>query len=389
MRLRTVAEDQTNLKDALSPSHAISRPGGADRAAPWRDRRGERGGGIHTPAVGDRCRAALSRRQCPPGAGGVRARGRGHGARGQHRRARGRNGGSARLPRLLAGLLPMDVHAAALLAGRRLGVAVGRLGGLVFAALPLLSVRRVPPLAALRQPYECEGRGASIPGAERRCCWWPAAPSFSPAWQAGSWRRGAVFSAGIAGALLVLWGAAWALARGRAQVAPTRLPYVWRQGVANLQRPSNQTATIVLAIGFGAFLLGTLLLVQANLLRTLEADRRSGAPQPRPIRHPARSAARDRPHAGGWRAAFGRAGADRSDAAPVRQGAAGDGDAGRHLRRRRRRSRQRVGVPAGVPLDLPGHPGRVRAPGGGQVVGRPEVAGGNFGASRRWPASSA
>ena len=89
------------------------------------------------------------------------------------------------------------------------------------------------------------------------------------AWQAGSWRRGAVFSAGIAVALLVLWGAAWALAAAARKWAPARLPYVWRQGVANLQRPSNQTATIVLAIGFGAFLLGTLLLVQANLLRTL------------------------------------------------------------------------------------------------------------------------
>jgi putative ABC transport system permease protein len=44
---------------------------------------------------------------------------------------------------------------------------------------------------------------------------------------------------------------------------------VWRQGLANLQRPSNQTTTVVLAIGFGGFLLGTLLLVQANLLRTL------------------------------------------------------------------------------------------------------------------------
>jgi putative ABC transport system permease protein len=50
---------------------------------------------------------------------------------------------------------------------------------------------------------------------------------------------------------------------------PASWPYVWRQGLANLHRPANQTVTLVLAIGFGAFLLGTLYLVQHNLLRQL------------------------------------------------------------------------------------------------------------------------
>jgi putative ABC transport system permease protein len=47
------------------------------------------------------------------------------------------------------------------------------------------------------------------------------------------------------------------------------MPYLWRQGLSNLHRPSNQTVTVVLAIGFGAFLLGTLILVQLNLLDQL------------------------------------------------------------------------------------------------------------------------
>jgi putative ABC transport system permease protein len=45
---------------------------------------------------------------------------------------------------------------------------------------------------------------------------------------------------------------------------------VWRQGLANLHRPANQTTTVVLALGFGAFLLATLYLVQHNLLRQLD-----------------------------------------------------------------------------------------------------------------------
>lgn len=173
------------------------------------------------------------------------------------------------LPRLLSGLLPLDVQPHISWPAAAVGVGVGVWVALVFAAMPLLSIRRVPPLEALRQPYESETR--------RRFDGWRVAAALTlvascvtlAAWQAGSWRRGAIFSAGIAAALLVLWGAAWALAAAARRWAPKRLPYVWRQGVANLRRPSNQTATIVLAIGFGAFLLGTLLLVQANLLRTL------------------------------------------------------------------------------------------------------------------------
>ena len=174
------------------------------------------------------------------------------------------------LPRLLAGLLPVDVHPQLSWPAAGLGVAVGVWVALLFAALPLLSIRGVPPLAALRQAYEMEK--------PRRFDPWRVAALFLlagstvalAAWQAGSWRQGAIFAAGIAAALLVLWGAAWGLTAAARRWAPIHWPYVWRQGLANLQRPSNQTATMVLAIGFGAFLLGTLLLVQANLLRTLE-----------------------------------------------------------------------------------------------------------------------
>ena len=59
---------------------------------------------------------------------------------------------------------------------------------------------------------------------------------------------------------------------------PHRWPYLYRQGLANLYRPANQTVTVVLSLGFGAFLLSTLFLVQHNLLR----DLRVGGPGERP-----------------------------------------------------------------------------------------------------------
>ena len=73
---------------------------------------------------------------------------------------------------------------------------------------------------------------------------------------------------------------------------PTRWPYVWRQGLANLYRPANQTAMVILALGFGAFLLDTVYLVQHNLLRDLRVGGSAGPAEPRAVRHPARSARR-------------------------------------------------------------------------------------------------
>lgn len=178
------------------------------------------------------------------------------------------------LPALLAGLIPVDVAPTISWSAVGLGIGMGLWVALTFTLLPLLGVRRISPLSALRRPYE--------PDRARRDVWWILA-AFALAGsvvllavrQVGSWRQGAIFAGGIAVALLLLWGASWILIRLVHRWLPAGWPYVWRQGLSNLHRPANQTVTLVLAIGFGAFLLGTLFLVQHNLLQQL---RLSGGP---------------------------------------------------------------------------------------------------------------
>ncbi len=172
------------------------------------------------------------------------------------------------LPGLLAELLPVDVEATVSWPAIALGVGMGLWVALVFALFSLLSIRRVPPLAALRRDYESEPRP--------RDPWrWVVSAALVAstvglaAIQVGSLRQGAIFAAGVAAALLVLWAASWTLVRAARRWLPSGWPYLWRQGLSNLHRPSNQTVTVVLAIGFGAFLLGTLVLVQFNLLQQL------------------------------------------------------------------------------------------------------------------------
>ncbi len=116
------------------PTHPVSRARGAGRVAPGRDRRVERGRRLHSPAMGDGGRAPLSRRQRTPGASSC--------TRSRQRRwvlpaaPSGRPAASWRsglLPRLLAGLLPVDVHPQLSwpstvlgMAGRRAGLALVR-----------------------------------------------------------------------------------------------------------------------------------------------------------------------------------------------------------------------------------------------------------------------
>jgi len=58
-----------------------------------------------------------------------------------------------------------------------------------------------------------------------------------------------------------------------------RIPWAFivRHGISNIDRPGNQTRAVVLALGFGAFLLGTLAVVQGSLLRELASTASASA----------------------------------------------------------------------------------------------------------------
>ena len=182
------------------------------------------------------------------------------------------------LPRILRGVLPVDV--AWSLSWRSIagGVGVGLWVAVVFSLLPLLAVRRVSPLAALRRDYEAEASPRRDPARALALLVLAASLAALAVLQAGRVLPGLGFAAGVGVALAALWLSAVALVRGLRRFSPRRLPYLYRQGLANLYRPANQTLMVVLALGFGAFLLDTLLLVQHNLLRDLRVDRGPSRP---------------------------------------------------------------------------------------------------------------
>ena len=89
----------------------------------------------------------------------------------------------------------------------------------------------------------------------------------------GSWFAGALLA--VFGVLILLARAASA---GIRKIALGVLPFAWRQGLANLHRPNNQTTAVTLAIGLGTFLLVTLSSVQNMLVAQVAG--RAGAGEP-------------------------------------------------------------------------------------------------------------
>ena len=176
------------------------------------------------------------------------------------------------LPRLLAGLLPVEVETTVSLPAVLTGVGIGVWIAVAFALLPLIATRRISPLQAIRRRVEEDE-------ARRRDPWAVAGWALLAIsivglvfLQAGEARTGLAFSAGIAGTLLALWVTAWLVTAAARRTPARAFGYPARQGIANLHRPGNQTRVVVLALGFGVFLLAVVYLVQTNLLRPLRVD---------------------------------------------------------------------------------------------------------------------
>ena len=169
------------------------------------------------------------------------------------------------LPPLVKGMLPFEVDFFVSWASVGRGLVAGVLVGGLFTLLPLLTVRRVSPLVAIRSAF-AERAGQVDPWRWVVYAMIVAAVTGFAVWQTQRWTWGV----GFTGALLVSFGVLAASARGVAWAArrflPKGLPYVWRQGVANLHRPNNRTVLLLLSLGLGTFLLLTLSLARETLL---------------------------------------------------------------------------------------------------------------------------
>ena len=182
------------------------------------------------------------------------------------------------LPSLVSDFLPVDIELTTSWLAIGLGLLTGTGVALVFALLPLLALRKVSPLFALRTL----NRSITSLLDNKIKLFIYALITFTVFGYAflltKSWQTAILFTLGIISAFGLLLGLAKLLMQIVKRYFPTHWPYVWRQGLANLYRPQNQTSTLMLALGLGMLLVSTLYFSQDMLMKELTFASRDNAP---------------------------------------------------------------------------------------------------------------
>lgn len=168
------------------------------------------------------------------------------------------------LPLVLKDVLPIKITASISWIPIGQGILLGVLISLLFALLPLVSIRKISPLNTLRISFQ------------------PTLIKDPLKWviyvliilfifgftylQVNGVMQAATFTLGIIIAFLVLAGIASLLMWMVRKFFPGSWSYLWRQGLANLYRPNNQTRILIVSIGLGTALICTLFFIQTILL---------------------------------------------------------------------------------------------------------------------------
>jgi putative ABC transport system permease protein len=169
------------------------------------------------------------------------------------------------LPKVLANFLPVELEMNISIPAVLQGMGVGMGLSMLFALLPLLPVRHTSPLRTLRASYE-EVRQRIDPlqaVAFGLILCFIAALSILQTHRVG---LGLGITAGFCIAFASLMAVAKLLVKMVRRFFPTSWTYVWRQGLANLYRPNNQTSILMLSLGLGTFLISTLYILQYVLI---------------------------------------------------------------------------------------------------------------------------
>ena len=145
------------------------------------------------------------------------------------------------------------------------GVATGICITGLFALLPLLPVRKISPLLALRLSVE------QSPASRDPLKWllYLLILLFITAfswWQMRQLQQAIAFTLSIAFAFAALAATGGILKWMLRHFFPAKWNYLWRQGFANLYRPNNQTLILICTVGLGAAFISTLYFIQTILI---------------------------------------------------------------------------------------------------------------------------
>lgn len=142
-----------------------------------------------------------------------------------------------------------------------------------FGLLPILKIRRIPPLAAIRSSLLGTETGKFDPLVLAMFLGIAVVLLGFCYVQHTERAFGLYYGAGLLAVFALLAAFSKGLILFCRRFAPRSLPFSVRQGIAHLHRPRNQTTAFMLSIGLGVFLIVLLLLAQSVLLQQLDRDR--------------------------------------------------------------------------------------------------------------------
>lgn len=168
------------------------------------------------------------------------------------------------LPTILKDFLPVEVTTTISWKAVMQGLVSGVVISLLFALLPLVTVRNISPLYTLRLSVEhIRFRDPLRWLVYAIILFFVAGFTW---WQIHNWRQAIIFTISILIAFLLLALVALLLRWLVRRFFPSSWNYLWRQGFANLYRPNNQTLILIVTIGLGAAFIGILYFIQNILI---------------------------------------------------------------------------------------------------------------------------
>jgi putative ABC transport system permease protein len=172
------------------------------------------------------------------------------------------------LPVVLKDLIPVEITTSLSWSAIGQGIALGVCISILFALLPLISLRKISPLNTLRISFTDDT-------ARSDKAKWPVYVLillfivFFTRQQLNTWIETFFFTAGILAAFFILTAIARLITWLVRKFFPASWSYLWRQGLANLYRPNNQTIILIVSIGLGTFFICTLFAIQTILLNRI------------------------------------------------------------------------------------------------------------------------
>ncbi len=180
------------------------------------------------------------------------------------------------LPTVFQSFLPVEVQMYLVPSAIGKGILVGVVVSLLFALLPLLKIRKIPPLKSLRVSATNQTGFDALTILVYGVI---VAAIFGFALlQTNDVMTALAFCGFLVVAFLILTGVSYLIMWSIRKFFPRGFSYVFRQGLSNLYRPNNQTLVLMVCIGLGTALISTLFFIQSLLLGQVEFVGRDNQP---------------------------------------------------------------------------------------------------------------